>query len=287
MTAVGLQQPQLSDLSDAALIALLLSPAFTGTPTAPTQSVGDNTTAIATDAFVLANGTRPTPAVCSIVEEFIGGNSTAGTEFSNNWFSNTIGSAPVFAAVGGVTPNLGIIQLSTAVAATAGQGGSIFLVSFSAGGSLVSNLQSNTGWELQWIFKLSQTTATRFRVGIAGSGVAIVPGNGLSCRYDTNATFADTTFVFESTVGGVVTKIDSGIAVDTNWHRVKINSSVAGTAIFTLYDAAGVQLAQKSLAISFGAGISMSPVAIIGTDASAQKTIQLDYMSFYMSGLAR
>src|SRR4029077_311854 len=31
--------------------ASLASPAFTGTPTAPTQITGDNTTAIATDAF--------------------------------------------------------------------------------------------------------------------------------------------------------------------------------------------------------------------------------------------
>ena len=31
------------------------SPAFTGTPTATTQSVGDNSTKIATTAFVIAN----------------------------------------------------------------------------------------------------------------------------------------------------------------------------------------------------------------------------------------
>jgi hypothetical protein len=38
--------------SDLALKAPLASPGLTGTPTAPTQSAGDNTTAIATDAFV-------------------------------------------------------------------------------------------------------------------------------------------------------------------------------------------------------------------------------------------
>ena len=35
--------------------APLASPAFTGTPTAPTQTAGDNSTRVATDAFVLAN----------------------------------------------------------------------------------------------------------------------------------------------------------------------------------------------------------------------------------------
>jgi hypothetical protein len=42
----------------------LASPALTGTPTAPTQTAGDNTTAIATDAFVLANASG-LPAGCS------------------------------------------------------------------------------------------------------------------------------------------------------------------------------------------------------------------------------
>lgn len=39
--------------------AELASPAFTGVPTAPTASVGTNTTQIATTAFVLANPTSP------------------------------------------------------------------------------------------------------------------------------------------------------------------------------------------------------------------------------------
>ena len=40
--------------------ALLASPTFSGTPFAPTASVGTNTTQIATTAFVLANGAAPT-----------------------------------------------------------------------------------------------------------------------------------------------------------------------------------------------------------------------------------
>lgn len=44
-------------VTDLAAKAPLASPALTGTPTAPTASVGTNTTQIATTAFVLANGT--------------------------------------------------------------------------------------------------------------------------------------------------------------------------------------------------------------------------------------
>jgi len=45
-----------------AVPASLASPALTGTPTAPTATVGTNTTQIATTAFVLANGVAPTTA---------------------------------------------------------------------------------------------------------------------------------------------------------------------------------------------------------------------------------
>jgi hypothetical protein len=50
--AGGIAQAASTNLSDSALLARLASPALTGTPTAPTQSAGDNTTAIATDQFV-------------------------------------------------------------------------------------------------------------------------------------------------------------------------------------------------------------------------------------------
>jgi hypothetical protein len=45
----------IADARLSANVALLASPAFTGTPTAPTAALGTNTTQIATTAFVLAN----------------------------------------------------------------------------------------------------------------------------------------------------------------------------------------------------------------------------------------
>ena len=52
-----------ADVSGAAPLA---SPALTGTPTAPTQATSDNTTAIATDAFVKAQGYLTTAPVSSV-----------------------------------------------------------------------------------------------------------------------------------------------------------------------------------------------------------------------------
>lgn len=58
VTELGLQQPSASDLTDGVTgtgtVVLSASPALTGSPTAPTQTLGDNTTKIATDAFVQA-----------------------------------------------------------------------------------------------------------------------------------------------------------------------------------------------------------------------------------------
>src|SRR5258708_14928662 len=55
--AVNLVENDITSLTaDLAAKAPLISPAFTGTPTAPTATLGDNTTKLATTAFVLANG---------------------------------------------------------------------------------------------------------------------------------------------------------------------------------------------------------------------------------------
>jgi hypothetical protein len=62
-TRTGAVTLQAADISSAGG-ALLLSPAFTGTPTAPTPAVADNTTKIATTAFV-ANAITAAPNVTS------------------------------------------------------------------------------------------------------------------------------------------------------------------------------------------------------------------------------
>ena len=52
-------------VADIAGAAPLASPAMAGTPTAPTQATADNTTAIATDAFVKAQGFASTASPCA------------------------------------------------------------------------------------------------------------------------------------------------------------------------------------------------------------------------------
>ena len=57
--AITVAQSQVTNLgTDLAAKAPVDSPAFTGTPTAPTAAVGTNTTQLATTAFVLANAAQ-------------------------------------------------------------------------------------------------------------------------------------------------------------------------------------------------------------------------------------
>jgi microcystin-dependent protein len=75
----------------------LLSPAFTGTPTAPTAVVGTNTTQLATTAFVVAN-TSPTGSIV------MWPTATAPTGFllCNGATANRITYAALFAVIGTV-----------------------------------------------------------------------------------------------------------------------------------------------------------------------------------------
>lgn len=71
----GLIEGTLSNQSDLQavlnLLAPLLSPAFTGTPTAPTPSSGDSSTKLATTAFVGSAGTASiTPTLLATGETF-------------------------------------------------------------------------------------------------------------------------------------------------------------------------------------------------------------------------
>lgn len=50
-------------------VVSLASPAFSGTPTAPTATLGTNTTQIATTAFVLANASTGTPTAITVANE--------------------------------------------------------------------------------------------------------------------------------------------------------------------------------------------------------------------------
>ena len=95
-----------SNIAAIALRATIASPSFTGTPTAPTAILGDNTTQIATTAFVTASTAAATPdASLTIKGKLQLANDLGGTA-----------SAPVVNSVGGIS-SATISTLPTLIAA--------------------------------------------------------------------------------------------------------------------------------------------------------------------------
>lgn len=74
-------QPALADLSDAATIALLASPTFTGTPAAPNPTGGDDSTQLATTHFVFTGGVY---SASNVVTATTGGSTHIGTNIATS-----------------------------------------------------------------------------------------------------------------------------------------------------------------------------------------------------------
>jgi len=101
-----------ADLLDGAqgsLYARLASPTFTGNPTAPTQSAGDNDTSIATTAFVLANvGSYAFPAGTKMLFQ--------QTSAPTGWTKQTTHNNKALRVVSGTASSGGSVTFTTAFA---------------------------------------------------------------------------------------------------------------------------------------------------------------------------
>lgn len=92
---ITIDTSKIATSTDLVLKAPLVSPAFTGTPTAPTPTAGDNSTNIATTAFVSTNGV-PSGTILTFAS------STAPTGFlkANGALISRTTYAKLFAAIG-------------------------------------------------------------------------------------------------------------------------------------------------------------------------------------------
>ena len=205
-------------------------------------------------------------------EDFLGGTNTDGQAGSNGIRYGSISGTNSIAFSAGTANNPGILQISTG--ASSGNAGSLYY-----GGSALSTYSIGSNyWELRITFKLSQTTATKLRIGMANDYSAVTPGRGEYLRYDTSA--GDTNFMFVVKDGGAETATSSGVAVDTNWHTLRIRTITPGSYIYGMsLNTSGGSFSSEVQVTNTNsvAGITRYIAAIIGNDAvAAAKTLQLD-----------
>lgn len=199
----GLPQSSVTDLvSDLALKAPLASPALTGNPTAPTQTAGDNSTKIATTAYVdglsLTIGAGLTNTAGTLTNNLItglsGGQSVIGGTASGNGLSLLstshatkgsviIGSQFVFSESGGTYAfaTTGLNTLSNSWTGTAsGQSG------ISETGTITGRTSGGGGNADEYIFRSLNPT---FVTG-SGTNAQVQKGLAITGTFSANTAFA-------------------------------------------------------------------------------------------------
>jgi hypothetical protein len=170
------------------------------------------------------------PSVFGFIEEFLVGG-TSGNIGTHGWTLTTIGSAPTVTLAGATPGVLGGVTFGTAGGATAGQGGALTLGAAVALTGTTFPAGIGSDWDAYLRFKLGATTALRWRAGLLADGSSVPAIAGIWVRYDTNANFGDTTWVFECSspvVGGqrtIETVGNTGAVRATNVVTIKTTAA--------------------------------------------------------------
>ena len=153
-----------------ALKAPLVSPALTGTPTAPTQAPGDTSTKVATDAFVAAAVTAAAPSYAPAAG--VAGVFSVGGKLTLGGGTTTASSAPVLTPTfaQGVASQLSDLTRDYTIYLTCTLAGTALTVAIgptsTPANTLISSETATLGQMLtirlpaSWYLKWSATTAT-------------------------------------------------------------------------------------------------------------------------------
>lgn len=191
--------------------------------------------------------------------------------------------------------------------AAAGDGGSLDLSGNSSTPGALGKLGNVAQpWRMWWIFRMSTSADTSFRIGFAGAGAAAAaPADGAWLRFDSNSACngcggtADATFKFESMAASSSSDVDTGqTPVIANFYKLSIeNGGASNKLIFNLYSNTGVLLVGPVSFCPSGCNVtatpstaSMTPAMIIASatgGAGGAKTAHASYFGFKMWSLSR
>lgn len=210
----------------------------------------------------------------SMSDEFMGGSLASLTVGDLNWTMSGTAACGTAVATAGAMPNPGLFTMTTG-----GSSGNTCGIT-GAAASAMGALGNTGGWYMVWVFKIPSTANAGAYLGFSDSLTA-VPSNWAGFKFDTSVD-ANIHLCVSATCDSTAP------AADTNFHRLKMWSSIAGT-IWMQYD--------TSAAVSFCASGCTNavtpttnvatPIAQAVTRTAGAKTLTVDYFGFRMSGVSR
>lgn len=222
------------------------------------------------------------PSIIYLVEEF---NSGAANTYTNSSGIINFNMQPVVGsgtftgfAPGSDITAVGGVNLNTA--ATANSANAISAIVNAQNGNPNPWHVMNSGtWKATYRFKLSQVGNQTFMVGWDNAGAA-APGTASSLYVEGTSASSDTNFFFKNCNSTTCsTRVDSGVAIDTNWHVLTTGRD--GTNMYICLDACA---SPTTISTNVPASV-MAPKFYIKTDNSTAMTLTADYFRYLQWGI--
>lgn len=208
----------------------------------------------------------PFQSMIELQDDFIGGNTTSGSIGVLGFSSGgTLG-----AAVSSTANRLGLILLDTsAVPATQAR------INFGQNSVVFDPAIPHS---VKWILKLDTNDAnTLIRFGASNPVQNNPPTNGIYIeKLD-----ADTNWFCVTRSGGVQTRTDSTVAIDTNYHTFTYTRTSTGV-VFSIDNTSVCGTHTTNIPTTF-----IDPVVFILNSAAASKTTTIDYFQIRIYGIVR
>jgi hypothetical protein len=266
-----------------------VSPALTGTPTAPTATVGTNTTQVATTAFVLANAGSGT--VSSVF-------SRTGAVVANSGdytVSQVTGAAPLASPVLTGTPTAptatvgtNTTQLATTafVLANQGGGGAVTSVANADGTLTTSPTTGAVVPSLNLAHANTWTAVQTFGTNISIGGVTVTGATGTGNNaFSISPTFTGTPLSTTASVGTNTTQIATTAYVladaSTTTPLIDGTGAVGTSTTFARADHVHpTDTSRAALASPTFTGTPAAPTAAVTTNTTQLATTAFDYLLF-------
>jgi hypothetical protein len=213
-------------------------------------------------------------------DEFVGGNISSYSELGElGWRMANIHGSNSFALVQGHSGRPGVYQVN----ATTGSGTNaldVYLNAGSNGANAFNNLSAEANWQLDWSLALTSTATEIVRVGFFNTNSSMSLNRAVFIRYDTSA--GDTTFKGVTVQSGTVAStVDLGVTpAASTFYNLRLRAGTAGTVYFSVNGGTEYS-ATVSNAGTLQLGVQLQTLEAV------QKSLYLDYFSFFQTGLAR